>query len=114
VSSVRRCDRGANADCAVQVVAVGHGYTSSGALVTSEEHTLQGLKWTTSQGAYGNQKAADSAGHKLRLLYAPANLDLEAIDLGWIQRAPSIAHAMSATMFDRAPAMSLMLETGSS
>jgi hypothetical protein len=37
-----------------------------------------------------------------------------AIDLGWIQRRRPIAFALSTELFDRAPAISLMLETGSS
>ncbi|MGA2009129.1 MAG: hypothetical protein ABSH51_01145 [Solirubrobacteraceae bacterium] len=114
VAHVRRCDSGANPYCAVQLVVVGDGYASSGALAIAESRHLSKLGWSSSQGDFGLEGAADSPGHGLRLTYAPANLDLEGIDLGWITRAPLIAHALSSEMFDRAAAMSLMLETGSS
>jgi hypothetical protein len=48
------------------------------------------------------------------LTYAAASDDLQALDMGWIRRAPLIGRALSETMFDRAPALSLMLQTGPS
>ncbi len=114
VASVRRCDGGANPYCAVQLVVVGHGYSSAGALVAQEARHLKRLGWSTAQGDFGTEGAADSPGHGLRLTYAPDNLDLEGIDLGWITRAPVIGRALSAEMFARAPAMSLMLQDGAS
>ncbi|MGO9956602.1 MAG: hypothetical protein ACLP50_11560 [Solirubrobacteraceae bacterium] len=114
IAHVRRCDSGANPYCAVQLVVVGSGYPSSGALAASEQQYLSALSWSSSQGDFGQELAAESPGHRLRLTYAPADLELEGIDLGWIQRAPLIGRALSSTMFDRVPALSLMLETGSS
>ena len=52
-------------------------------------------------------------GHKLRLTYAIASLDLKDIDLGWIKRSPKIGLALSRAMFDRASSISLMLQSGS-
>jgi hypothetical protein len=114
VAHSRRCDRGANSYCAVQVVVVGSGAGGSAGLLTREQQRLTALGWTSSQGDIGKERAADSPGHKLRLTYAPASDDLQAFDMGWIRRAPRIARALSQTMFDRAPALSLMLQTGSS
>ena len=114
VEHVRRCDRGANPYCAVQLVVVDDGYSSSGALESSERRYLHSIGWSSSAADIGSERAADSPGQKLRLTYSTAALDLQAVDLGWIRRAPEIALAISKTMFARQPALSLMLETGSS
>ena len=45
------------------------------------------LGWTGANADTGQQRAADSPGHKLRLTYAPAAGDLQGIDLGWIKRS---------------------------
>jgi hypothetical protein len=114
VAHVRRCDSGANPYCAVQLVIVGSRYRSSSALLASERHHLHSLGWTSADADTGAEHAADSPGHKLRLTYATTALDLQAYDLGWIARSHMIARAMSHTMFARVPALSLMLESGSS
>jgi hypothetical protein len=111
---VRSCDRGVNPYCAVQLVVVGDRYSSSGALQAAERRYLDGLGWTSAQGDSGKEDAADSPGHDLRLVFATVSNDLEGVDLGWIERPRPITHALSTAMFDRAPAISLMLETGSS
>jgi hypothetical protein len=109
-----RCDRGANAYCAIQLVVVGHRYSSSGALMSRERQYLKSLGWGITFAQTGPERAAESPGHKLRLTFAPASYDLQAVDLGWIQRAPDISRALSQTMFSRQSALSLMLESGSS
>lgn len=112
LSMVASCDKGANPYCADNLVVVAPAYGSSTALVKSEAAHLAKLGWTTAYGDTGNQKAAESPGHKLRLTYATAYGDLVGYDLGWIKRPRPIARAMAKTMFDRSPAMSLLLETG--
>lgn len=112
IAHVRRCDRGANPYCAIQLVAVGKDYPSSAALLDSERAHLKSLGWSMSEADTGDETAADSPGHKLRLIYATAALDLKDLDLGWIQRSPMIGRTLSRTMFDRQSAISLMLETG--
>ena len=114
VAHVRRCDRGTNPYCAVQLVVVGGRYRDSAAVLDTEKRHLTRLGWSSGTGDTGQELSADSPGHKLRLIYATADNDLEGIDLGWIERSPVIAHALSNEMFDRASAISLMLETGSS
>lgn len=114
LASVRRCDRGVNAYCAVQMVIADPRYRNSTDLLIGERHYLQGLGWTVTNADTGDEHAADSPAHKLRLTYATAPLDLKDVDLGWVQRAPVIAHALSRAMFARQSALSLMLETGSS
>ncbi len=113
VRNVRRCDRGANPYCAVQLVAVNEHAGSSTALLASERQHLKALGWTLTEADTGDETAADSPGHRLRLIYSTAALDLKDTDLGWIQRAPVISRALSKVMFDRQPAISLMLQTGS-
>lgn len=109
-----RCDRGANAYCAVQLVVTDPSYSSSGALLTSERQHLKALGWGLTYADTGDERGAESPGHKLRLVLATAALDLKGVDLGWIRRSRMIARAMAETMFDRVSALSLMLESGSS
>ena len=114
LASVRRCDRGANAFCAVQLVIADGQFANSTDLLHAERDHLKSLGWTTANADNGDEHAADSPRHKLHLIYATSALDLKGLDLGWIQRAPVIIRTLSQTMFDRASALSLMLETGSS
>jgi hypothetical protein len=112
-AQVRSCDRGADPYCAMQLVVVGSRYGSSTALLAGEQRRLGQLGWTSGVGDTGDERSADSPGHKLRLTYATASNDLMGIDFGWIERRRPIALALSTEMFDRAPVISLMLETGS-
>ena len=114
LASVRRCDAGANPYCSVQLVVADPQFRNSTDLLHAERDHLKALGWTTANADNGNEHAADSPHHDLHLLYATAALDLVGWDLGWIQRAPVIPRTLSRTMFDRVPALSLMLETGSS
>lgn len=113
-TQVRTCDRGALAYCSLQVVVIGEGYPSSSLLRAAYRQTLTRLGWTMTRGPDGNETAADSPGHELRLTFATAYEDLLGIDSKWIQRAAPISHALSATLFDRAAALSIMLVRGSS
>jgi hypothetical protein len=108
----RQCDTGKNAFCAVQAVVIDPHASSSGALVEREHHKLRGLGWTTSAGDDGDEVAADSPGHKIRLTYATAVNDLIGLDEKWIKRPWPIWAALSKSMFDGTPAMSIMLEVG--
>jgi hypothetical protein len=110
---VRRCDRGAHPYCALQLVAVSDRASNSQALLASERQHLKALGWTLTEADTGDETAADSPGHKLRLIYSTAALDLKDADLGWIHRAPRISLALSRVMFDRRPAISMMLQAGS-
>jgi hypothetical protein len=114
LTSVRRCDRGANPYCAVQLVIVDRHYRTSAVLLKAERDHLGALGWTATNADTGDEHAADSPGHTLRLTYAIAALELKDVDLGWIQRAGVIARTLSRAMFNRESALSLMLETGSS
>ena len=114
VSQARRCDRGAHPYCALQLVVAGPGHGTAQALLAAESSHLTRAGWGTEQGDTDFERAAESPGHALRLTYATATQDLRSIDLGTITRAAPIARALSAQMFARAPALSLMLQTGSS
>jgi hypothetical protein len=114
VSQARQCDAGANAFCALEFVLVDPHYPTSTALLSAEQESLRQRGWTSANGDFGQESAADSPSHALRLTYGTAASELQGIDLGWIQRSPTIADSLSGTMFDRSPAISLMLETGSS
>jgi hypothetical protein len=114
VAQSRQCDRGANAYCALEVVVVNPHFQSSDDFVKDEQLLLRTHRWSIVGGYTGDETAAESPGHKLRLTYATASGDLKGIDLVWIQRSPEIALALSRVMFDRDSAMSLMLESGPS
>ena len=114
VSEARRCDRGAHPYCALQLVLAGPGYPTSQVLLTDEQHHLKRSGWGVAEGDTDFERAAESPGNSLRVTYATATQDLRSIDLGTIQRARPIARALSAQMFARAPALSLMLQSGSS
>ncbi len=114
LTKVRSCDRGVHPYCALQVVIVGDRYATSQALRKTFGANLHKLGWTTTKGPDGNESAADSPGHELRLTFATAYEDLLGIESNWIQRTAAISHSLSSAMFDRAPALSLMLLRGSS
>ena len=114
VSSARQCDRGANPYCALELVVVDPRYRSSGDLLTSEHRQLKASGWAETGGDTGQELAANSPTHPLRLTYATAVGDLRGVDLGWIPRSRQTALALSRQIFDRAPAISLMLESSSS
>jgi hypothetical protein len=114
VSAARQCDRGANPYCALELVVVDARYRSSSDLLTSEQLYLSARGWTSTGGDTGQELAANSPAHPLRLTYATADGDLRGADLGWIQRSRKTALALSRVIFGRAPAISLMLETSSS
>ena len=114
ITRVQRCDKGANAYCAVQMVVVGSHFRTSIDLLKSEQDHLLKLGWSLVNGDTGSERAAESPGHKLRLTYATAYGDLTGIDLGWIKRAHPIALALSHTLFNQTSAMSMMLEVGPS
>jgi hypothetical protein len=111
---VRVCDRGANAYCSDQLVVVGSRYESSAALFNSENERLKQLGWSDSRGQTGKQLAAQPPGNELRLYFNTAYNDLLALDMGWIHRSAPIGRALSAAIFNRAPAISVMLVRGSS
>jgi hypothetical protein len=113
-AQVRQCDAGTSAYCAIELVVLDHRYTSSDVLANDERKHLQMLGWSIANGDTGNEAAANSPHHNLRVTYAPAIDDLQGIDLGWIKRAQPITLALSNSMFDREAAMSMMLEVGAS
>jgi hypothetical protein len=112
VAQVRSCDKGANAFCALEVVVADPRYQSSAALLDSQHRLLLASGWTGANADIGEEHAAESPGHKLRLTYAPAFGDLKGIDLGWIKRSKPIALALSRILFERRSAMSLLVEIG--
>lgn len=112
LAQVTRCDPGANQYCAVQLVVVG-GYGSSDALLRSERKHLQALGWGRVGAQTGDEHAAESPGHRFHIVFAAAALDLKDVDLGFVKRSPVITRALAQTMFDRRPALSVMLESGS-
>lgn len=112
ISQTRECDTGSNGFCALEAVVVDHSAANSGALTAAEDHLLHRLGWKSSAGDDGDEVAANSPGQKLRVTFATAIDDLIGLDERWITRASSIKMALDRAMFDRTPAMSIMLEVG--
>lgn len=108
----KQCDRGTNPYCAVEAVLVNHRFQSSGAFVASEDRLLHRLGWKHSAGDDGDEVAANSPHQKLRLTFATGVDDLIGIDEHWIKRSWPIEWTLDQTMFDRTPAMSIILEAG--
>lgn len=113
VAEARRCDPGANAFCAWELVITDPRFRSSDALLLSEHNRLIGLGWSGANADTGDQHAADSPGHELRLTYATAYGDLKGIDLGWIERSRNVTLALSRALFTRDSTLSMLLEQGS-
>jgi hypothetical protein len=112
VARTRQCDPGANAYCAVQLVVYDHNYRTSNDFLLDERRFLHAHGWTGANGDVGPESAADSPGHKLHLTYAAAGDELSSLEFHWIQRPWPIWSALSSSIFDSTPALSLMLEDG--
>lgn len=112
VTQVRACDQGSNAYCAIDLVVRNGGYDSSDLLLKDEGALLRKDGWSQAHGDTGQQISANSPGHKLRLTYTTAAGDLQAVDLGEINRPWPIVYSLSSSMFARAATMSMMLEVG--
>lgn len=110
---VQQCDPGAAAFCGLQLVMVDHRYRDANSLLDAEHAMLLKLGWSGASGDTGDEHAADSPAHRLRLTYATAYGDLKGIDLEWIKRPWPITIALSRAMFAQTPALSMLLETGS-
>jgi hypothetical protein len=113
-TQVRKCDSGSHPFCTVELVVVDHRYQSSDIFAHDESKHLRKAGWSLADGDTSTESSANSPGHKLRLTYSTAADDLQQIDLGQITRARPITLALSDSMFDRAAAMSMMLEVGAS
>jgi hypothetical protein len=112
LQQIRRCDEGSNVFCALDMVVVNTRYRSAGEFLVHERRYLRQLGWTLQDGEIEQERSAVSPGHKLRVVYATAAGDLLALDQGWIKRPQPIGLTLSDTLFNRQPAISLMVEAG--
>jgi hypothetical protein len=112
VAQVRSCDRGANGYCALELVVVDPRYRTSDDVLAAEHDALRRQGWTGADGDTGDEHAADSPGHKLRVTYATPYGDLIGSALGFVKRNQGIQVALSRAYFAHSPAMSVMLEVG--
>jgi hypothetical protein len=108
------CDSGSRAFCSIELVVTDPRYKSSDNLAHDESKHLRKAGWSLADGDTSTESSANSPGHKLRLTYSTAADDLQQIDLGQITRSRNVVLALSNSMFDRAAAMSMMLEVGAS
>ena len=114
VAQVKECDSGANAFCALELVIVDPRYKTPDDMLNAEHDRLRAAGWTGANADTGEQHAADSPGHNLRLTYATAAGELKGTGLGWTKRAQPIKLALSRAMLYQSAALSLMLEQGAS
>jgi hypothetical protein len=113
-TQVRACDSGSRAFCSIELVVTDPRYKSSDNLAHDESKHLRKAGWSLADGDTSTESSANSPGHKLRLTYSTAADDLQQIDLGQITRSRNVVLALSSSMFDRAAAMSMILEAGAS
>jgi hypothetical protein len=113
VTNVRQCNGGSNAYCSIELVVLGPEYGSSRALVLAERDRLKAEGWMGASPVTGDQLADESPNNELRVTYATALQDLKGADIGWIKRSWPTVSALDQTVFDRASAMSVLLEIGS-
>jgi hypothetical protein len=113
VAKVRKCNKGASAFCAIELVVQNRSFRGSTGLVLAERNLLRSQGWTGVAPDTGVELADESPGHKLRLTYATALEDLKGIDLGWINRASPVETALDRAVFNKVPTMSLLVEVGS-
>lgn len=114
VQQVRQCDRGANSFCSLELVVVNPRYHTSLDFLNQEHKRLASLGWTSANAQIGEERAADSPGHKLRVTFATDYGDLKGIDLGWVHRSRKTALALSHALFAHSATLSVMLEVGPS
>jgi hypothetical protein len=112
VVSQRVCNPGTHAYCALELVLRDDGYASSLELQRAERLLLKRRGWKKVNAPVGQELAADSPGGKLRVTYAAANMELEAVDLGWVKRSRQVTLTLSREIFDHQPAMALLLQLG--
>ena len=109
----RQCDKGHSAYCAIQLVLVERTFTDNYEFLLAERGWLHDHGWTGANGDTALESAADSPGHKLHLTYATADGELQGWDQNWIKRPSPIVHALSRSIFDGVPALSMMVELDS-
>ena len=97
----------------MEMVIVDRRFRTSLDMLIGERDELVKHGWSRTSGDTGNERAAESPGHKLRVTYATAYGDLQGIDLGWINRPQAITMALSRALFARSATLSVMLEPGS-
>jgi hypothetical protein len=112
VAMQRVCDRGENAYCALELVVTARGYAGSRELRRAEHRLLERRRWTTVNAPIGQEVAADSRSDRLRVTFAAAAGELEAIDLGWIKRARKITLTLSREILGHAAALAVLLQLG--
>jgi hypothetical protein len=113
LTSQRVCNPGANAYCALELVVQGRGYASSLELQRAERRLLKARGWKKVNAPVGQELAADSPSGRLRVTYAAANMELEAVDLGWVKRSRRVTLSLSQAIFDHQPALAVLLQIGS-
>jgi hypothetical protein len=112
VLSTRQCNPGSNAYCALELVVRSDRYPNSIDFAYAETRLLRRHGWTHSEAPTGIEHAAHGPGNRLQVVYASAASDLEAIDLGWIDRARPVALALSHALFHHISTLSIYLQFG--
>jgi hypothetical protein len=107
------CDSGSAPYCALQLVVSNSRYHNADELFDAEHRLLLARKWSGADGE-GYDHAADAPGHKLRLTYATPLEELDGIYVLGVRRTHQIALQLSSAVYDKTPALSMMLELGAS
>ncbi len=116
---VRRCDPGAHAYCAREAVLVAarrsdatSASTAATALMSAETALLARRHWSASKGEGTAELMAQSPDARLSVTYATAALELKAIALDDITRAPAVVRALHHAQAGHLPALALTVQAG--
>jgi hypothetical protein len=109
----RVCDSGSNPYCGWEIVVANAGYHDADQLFAAEHQLLSSRHWTGADAGSDGSHAADSPDGKLRLIYATPFEDLYGTANG-VRRTQQVKVALSSAVFDHTPALSMLLELGSS
>ena len=129
ITNVARCDPGARHFCGRELVVLATGATAGAGgtaalgstaaeeraaapLMAAEHAALSHAGWSASGGEVAGEASGSSPGGRRWVSYGPAAIDLHAIGVGNLSRAPAIVAALRREVATRAPALSMLVETG--
>ena len=114
-TQVRECDQGSRAYCTIELVVLDSKYPSSDILAHDESHALRKAGLVARRRRHldrdgGELARAQAATHLSRRRPTTCSRSTSGRSPG----PTTITHALSSSIFDQTPAMSMMLEVGAS
>jgi hypothetical protein len=110
----RVCDSGSNPYCGWEMVVTSTRYRDADEMFSAEHRLLGSRHWSGADAGSDGSHAAESPDGKLRVTYATPYEDLVGTEINGVRRTQQITLALSKAAFDHTPALSILLELGSS